>query len=150
MPRSCTVSAQSGMERRREIRAWSGPEAGPVGREAEMVGFLLGLGRRRRRLWLRGHFGQKREEKKVVGLSCWVLGWWYIELEKKRKKKKMKNNRKTWNTSTLIMLRFGFSMWEIIIGWLCFEPNSVSDQTKVNPTFQKDCEPNMLCVGWWG
>jgi len=89
------------MERRREIRAWAGPEVGPGGREAEMVGFLLGLEGTRRRLWLRGHFGQKREEKKVVGLGCWVLGWWYIESVKKKKMKKMKwQNRKTWNTCT--------------------------------------------------
>lgn len=68
MPRSCTASAQSGMERRREIRVWAGPEEEEEGggREARM-GALLGLEVEGRRGSLRGHFGEKREER-VGGL----------------------------------------------------------------------------------
>jgi len=146
MPRSCTVSAQSGMDRRREIRAWSGPDAGPGGIEAEMVGFLLGLGRRRRRLWLRGHFGQKREEKKVVGLSCWVLGWWYIEFEKKKKTKKKKNNRKTWNACTLIMLRFVLVCGKLLLGGSV--SNQTVFQTKPKLILRFRNTGNQTCHGW--
>ena len=64
MPRSWTVSAQSGMERRRLIRVWAGP--GDVGRgggrEARVEVKDEGLDLEdalRKRFELRGHFGVK-------------------------------------------------------------------------------------------